>query len=66
MLAPLTGRTHQLRVHMAALGHPIVGDTLYAAPPAAAEPRLLLHAHELHLTHPTDGSTLQLQSQPPF
>jgi tRNA pseudouridine32 synthase/23S rRNA pseudouridine746 synthase len=66
MLAPLTGRTHQRRVHMAALGHPIVGDTLYAAPLAAAETRLLLHSHELQLTHPADGSTLQLQSQPPF
>jgi tRNA pseudouridine32 synthase/23S rRNA pseudouridine746 synthase len=66
MLAPLTGRTHQLRVHLAALGHPIIGDALYAAPLAAAERRLLLHAHELQLTHPADGSTLQLQSQPPF
>jgi len=66
MLTPVTGRTHQLRVHLASLGHPIVGDTLYAAPLAAAEPRLLLHAHELQLTHPVDGSTLQLQSRPPF
>lgn len=51
-LRPLTGRSHQLRVHLAALGHPIVGDTLYAPPDIAAlRPRLLLHASELHLPH---------------
>jgi tRNA pseudouridine32 synthase / 23S rRNA pseudouridine746 synthase len=49
-LEPLTGRSHQLRVHMAQLGHPILGDTLYAAPDIAAfSPRLLLHASELHI-----------------
>ena len=49
-LEPLTGRSHQLRVHMAALGHAILGDTLYAAPHiAAASPRLLLHASELQV-----------------
>ncbi|WP_422014453.1 pseudouridine synthase [Roseateles sp.] len=49
-LEPLTGRTHQLRVHLASLGHAILGDTLYAAPDiAAASPRLLLHASELHV-----------------
>jgi len=47
-LEPLTGRTHQLRVHLAALGHPILGDTLYAPDPERS-PRLLLHASELHL-----------------
>lgn len=47
-LEPLTGRSHQLRVHLAALGHAILGDALYAAPDiAAASPRLLLHASEL-------------------
>jgi tRNA pseudouridine32 synthase / 23S rRNA pseudouridine746 synthase len=47
-LEPLTGRTHQLRVHLAHIGHAILGDTLYAAPDvAAATPRLLLHASEL-------------------
>ena len=65
LLQPLTGRTHQLRVHLAALGHAIVGDTLYATPHDTA-PRLLLHASGLQLTHPLDGSSLQLQSQPPF
>jgi len=49
-LEPLTGRSHQLRVHMAHLGHAILGDTLYAAPDlAAASPRLLLHANELRI-----------------
>jgi tRNA pseudouridine32 synthase / 23S rRNA pseudouridine746 synthase len=50
LLSPLTGRSHQLRVHLAHLGHAILGDTLYAsADIAAARPRLLLHASELHL-----------------
>lgn len=49
-LEPITGRSHQLRVHLAALGHPIVGDALYAPPTlAAASPRLLLHASELRV-----------------
>lgn len=49
-LEPLTGRSHQLRVHMAQLGHAILGDTLYASPDiAAASPRLLLHASELRI-----------------
>jgi tRNA pseudouridine32 synthase/23S rRNA pseudouridine746 synthase len=49
-LKPLTGRSHQLRVHLAHLGHAILGDALYAAPDiAAASPRLLLHASELHV-----------------
>lgn len=49
-LEPLTGRSHQLRVHMATLGHAILGDALYAAPDiAVAAPRLLLHASELHI-----------------
>lgn len=49
-LEPITGRSHQLRVHLAALGHPILGDALYAPPElAAASPRLLLHACELHI-----------------
>jgi tRNA pseudouridine32 synthase/23S rRNA pseudouridine746 synthase len=49
-LEPLTGRSHQLRVHLAHLGHAILGDTLYASPSiAAASPRLLLHASELHV-----------------
>ncbi|MFT7724091.1 MAG: RluA family pseudouridine synthase [Roseateles sp.] len=59
-LEPLTGRSHQLRVHLAHLGHPLLGDALYAPPDiAAASPRLLLHASELrvgalHLTCPAE------------
>ncbi|MFG6431169.1 RluA family pseudouridine synthase [Roseateles sp. LYH14W] len=50
-LEPLTGRTHQLRVHLAHIGHAILGDTLYAAPDiAATSPRLLLHASELRVS----------------
>ena len=59
-LAPVTGRTHQLRVHMAALGHPILGDALYAdATTAARTPRLLLHATRLAFEHPTSGAWVQ-------
>ena len=57
-LMPVTGRTHQLRVHMLALGHPIIGDALYDAPPA---PRLMLHAEYLALPHPDHGGWLQWQ-----
>jgi tRNA pseudouridine32 synthase / 23S rRNA pseudouridine746 synthase len=63
-LEPVTGRSHQLRVHLAAIGHAIVGDTLYA--PTATEPRLLLHACELRLPHPVDGRTLVITSPVPF
>jgi tRNA pseudouridine32 synthase / 23S rRNA pseudouridine746 synthase len=63
-LEPVTGRSHQLRVHLAAIGHAIVGDTLYA--PTATEPRLLLHACELRLPHPLDGRTLVVTSPLPF
>lgn len=63
-LAPLTGRTHQLRVHLAALGHPILGDALYGAP--ATAPRLLLHAMRLALNHPRTGERLQFVSPPDF
>lgn len=65
MLQPLTGRTHQLRVHLAAIGHPILGDALYA-PSALHGGRLMLHARALQFTHPLDGRTLQLHCPPPF
>ena len=59
-LAPVTGRTHQLRVHMAALGHPILGDALYAdAATATRAPRLLLHATRLAFKHPSSGVWVQ-------
>lgn len=55
-LEPITGRTHQLRVHLAHLGHPILGDALYAGEAVAARaPRLLLHAEQLGFAHPGDG-----------
>lgn len=62
-LEPVTGRTHQLRVHLLAIGHRIVGDTLYGAP---HHDRLLLHASELTLEHPVSGQTMRLESRVPF
>jgi tRNA pseudouridine32 synthase/23S rRNA pseudouridine746 synthase len=66
-LEPVTGRSHQLRVHMCELGHPILGDALYAPPGLRAlAPRLQLHAARLQLLHPTDGRVLVFESAPPF
>ncbi|MEQ1768608.1 MAG: RluA family pseudouridine synthase [Devosia sp.] len=66
-LTPLTGRTHQLRVHMLALGHPILGDGFYAHPEAlAAAPRLQLHAETLGFFHPADHRLMQFTSPAPF
>jgi tRNA pseudouridine32 synthase/23S rRNA pseudouridine746 synthase len=66
-LAPVTGRSHQLRVHLLAIGHPIVGDPLYGpAPLQAAAPRLLLHACRLTLAHPATGQRIGFDSPPPF
>jgi len=64
-LQPHTGRTHQLRVHLAAIGHAIVGDALYAPAPHDA-PRLMLHACALWLSHPLHGTALQLHCAAPF
>jgi tRNA pseudouridine32 synthase/23S rRNA pseudouridine746 synthase len=63
VLEPVTGRSHQLRVHAAALGHPIVGDALYGGAPAE---RLMLHACELRLPHPLEQRMLALDCAPPF
>lgn len=66
-LQPVTGRTHQLRVHLAAIGHPILGDGLYA--PAAAQaraPRLLLHARHMAFDHPRTGQPLAFFAPAPF
>ena len=58
-LEPVTGRSHQLRVHLQAIGHPILGDTLYAPDTiASASRRLLLHAAELGFAHPATGEWL--------
>ena len=67
ILAPVTGRSHQLRVHLAAMGHPILGDTLYApANVAARSQRMLLHATSLQLLHPVTGEALRFDSPVPF
>jgi tRNA pseudouridine32 synthase / 23S rRNA pseudouridine746 synthase len=63
-LEPVTGRTHQLRLHMAALGHPILGDALYGN--AASAPRLVLHATTLDLLHPVTGASLHFVSAASF
>ena len=66
-LEPVTGRSHQLRVHLKAIGHPILGDALYAPPAiAAAAPRLLLHASQLRLAHPASGAAMEFFSPTPF
>ena len=66
-LEPLTGRSHQLRVHLQALGHPILGDALYAPPEVQAlAPRLLLHATELRFAHPASGQPVAFASPAPF
>lgn len=63
-LEPVTGRTHQLRLHMAAIGHPILGDALYGD--ASSAPRLLLHANSLSFKHPVSGEPLNFSSSSPF
>jgi 23S rRNA pseudouridine1911/1915/1917 synthase len=60
-----TGRTHQVRVHLAAIGHPVVGDTRYGRGDALAMKRPFLHAHELAFDHPADGSRRRFQSPLP-
>jgi tRNA pseudouridine32 synthase/23S rRNA pseudouridine746 synthase len=66
-LTPVTGRSHQLRVHLASIGHPILGDGLYAAPVITeAAPRMLLHASALTVPHPVDGRAMSFTSPTPF
>lgn len=65
-LMPHTGRSHQLRVHMQAIGHPILGDSLYATGAAAAHPRLMLHAEALAFIHPETGARVEFRAPPPF
>ncbi len=60
-----TGRTHQIRVHMAHLGHPLVGDLVYGGSPVKTMSRQALHAFRLAFTHPVDGRELLFQSNPP-
>ncbi len=65
-LGPKTGRSHQLRVHMLALGHPILGDPIYATGAALNFPRLMLHAEKLALHHPFTGDMVEFFAPAPF
>lgn len=60
-----TGRTHQIRVHLASIGHPVAGDALYGNPPAEGAPRLFLHAHRLCFPHPDGRGTIRCHSPLP-
>ncbi|MEM9496312.1 MAG: pseudouridine synthase [Pseudomonadota bacterium] len=64
-LMPLTGRSHQLRVHMLSLGHPILGDPLYSQD-ADSYPRMMLHAEQLRLRHPDGGAGRTFRAPAPF
>jgi tRNA pseudouridine32 synthase/23S rRNA pseudouridine746 synthase len=65
-LMPKTGRSHQLRVHMLALGHPILGDPFYATGPARDHPRLMLHSETLQFRHPDGGQGIRITAPCPF
>ncbi len=66
-LQPITGRSHQLRVHLLAIGHPIIGDALYGTPdPARVSTRLMLHARSLGFNHPISGARIIIESPSPF
>lgn len=62
----LTGRTHQIRVHMKHLGHPVCGDPIYGSPRGAKVPRLMLHAYSLTFTHPTTGQRMTFTAPLPM
>jgi tRNA pseudouridine32 synthase/23S rRNA pseudouridine746 synthase len=65
-LSPRTGRSHQLRVHMQALGHPILGDPFYAEGAAREYPRLMLHSEVLQFRHPDGGAGMKFTAKAPF
>lgn len=65
-LEPVTGRSHQLRVHLASLGHPILGDDLYGGEATLRAERLLLHAWKIAFIHPSTGENLEFRCPPPF
>jgi 23S rRNA pseudouridine1911/1915/1917 synthase len=61
----LTGRTHQIRVHMQSVGHPVAGDSIYGPKHGTSAPRLMLHAHTVAITHPRTGERLRFTAPPP-
>ena len=65
-LYPQTGRSHQLRVHMKEIGHPILGDPFYATGPARDYPRLMLHSETLQFRHPDGGKGMRVSAKVPF
>ena len=65
-LHPHTGRSHQLRVHMAEIGHPILGDPFYSDGAARNHPRLMLHSENLRLRHPDGGAGVSFSAKTPF
>ncbi|SMY08202.1 pseudouridine synthase [Flavimaricola marinus] len=65
-LMPRTGRSHQLRVHMREIGHPILGDPFYASGPARDFPRLMLHSETLQFRHPDGGQGTRITAKAPF
>ena len=65
-LYPQTGRSHQLRVHMKEIGHPILGDPFYATGPARDFPRLMLHSESLRFRHPDGGAGMSFSARTPF
>ncbi len=65
-LYPQTGRSHQLRLHMREIGHPILGDPFYATGPAREFPRLMLHSETLQFRHPDGGKGVRITAKAPF
>jgi len=65
-LSPKTGRSHQLRIHMLALGHPILGDPFYGTLESQEAIRLMLHSHRLRLSHPDGGKMMDFRAKLPF
>lgn len=65
-LMPRTGRSHQLRVHMLSLGHPILGDPFYASGAAREHPRMMLHSERLEFRHPDGGRWMKMTAAAPF
>jgi 23S rRNA pseudouridine1911/1915/1917 synthase len=61
----LTGRTHQIRVHMQSVHHPVIGDPLYGLARGVKAPRMMLHAYTLTFTHPRTGGRITFKAPPP-